>query len=255
MFNQMFFYKHFPRLIFFINRTTGGGVEEEMKLLGLLCDKTKTSLDVGAKVGMFSYRLLPLSKKVIAFEPIPDLHQLIVKSMGKDQKLKIENYALSEKKGSSIIRIPIQSFGFPKYGRSTIEDANALPYDNIKSIQEITVKLEKLDDVVNEDIGFIKIDVEGHELSVLKGGKKTIAKYKPCFIIESQDMLYKGSVKKVASFLGKLGYDAYFIYQSKVDFAKNFSAEKHPGVLNFVYVHKSKNISLKDLQDYFDTQD
>ncbi len=250
MFNLMFFYKHFPRLVFFINRTTGGGVEEEMKLLGLLCDKTKTSLDVGAKVGMFSYRLLPLSKKVIAFEPIPELYQLIVKSMGKDPKLKIENYALSETRGSSIIRIPIQSFGFPKYGRSTIENANLLPYENIKSIQEITVKLEKLDDVVNEEVGFIKIDVEGHEFSVLKGGKKLIAKHHPSFIIESQDILFKGSVNKIATFLEKLGYEAYFIYDSKVDYSKNFSVEKHPGVLNFVYVHTSKNISLEDLQNY-----
>ena len=42
-----------------------------MELLYILCDSRKTSIDVGAKLGMYSHRLLRHSRNVVAVEPIP----------------------------------------------------------------------------------------------------------------------------------------------------------------------------------------
>ena len=48
----------------------------------------------------------------------------------------------------------------------------------------------------------IKIDVEGHELEVLKGGEKKLSQCKPLLLIES----FPPNLDKVVNFLTKLGY-------------------------------------------------
>jgi FkbM family methyltransferase len=56
----------------------------------------------------------------------------------------------------------------------------------------IEAKLAPLDDIVHDKITFIKMDIEGAELSALKGAKKTIQKYKPklaiCVYHKPQDL-------------------------------------------------------------------
>ena len=44
--------------------------------------------------------------------------------------------------------------------------------------------MEKLDNIQIKNIGFIKIDVEGHELEVIKGAKETINKYNLILLVE-----------------------------------------------------------------------
>jgi len=50
----------------------------------------------------------------------------------------------------------------------------------------------------------VKIDVEGHELSVLRGAEKTIKKHKPVILIEIHDFT---DDHEVHVFLKSLGYD------------------------------------------------
>ena len=70
-------YQRFPRLMFLIRRLGKVNYEQEMELLDVLCDRTKTSVDVGAKLGMYTYRLLGHSRDVVAFEPIPLLNGML----------------------------------------------------------------------------------------------------------------------------------------------------------------------------------
>ena len=64
-------YRRFPRLMFLQRLWQGINYEKEMELLDVLCDSRKTSVDVGAKLGMYSHRLLRHSRDVVAVEPIP----------------------------------------------------------------------------------------------------------------------------------------------------------------------------------------
>ena len=78
-------------MIFWINRLTNANYDKDMELLPELCDLTKTSIDVGAKVGMYTYRMSLLSGQVIAFEPIPELFSLLSTVFKKAQNIKIVN--------------------------------------------------------------------------------------------------------------------------------------------------------------------
>jgi FkbM family methyltransferase len=144
--------------------------EVEMKLLPYLCKKDKTSIDIGAAGGVFIANMLDVSKNVIGFEPIP-ADAAILKSMIKstNSNAVIECVALSDKSGEATLRMIANDFG-----RSTIEDSNILDDDTGSEKIGIKVPIKKLDDFNFNNVGFIKIDVEGHELSVLHGARETI---------------------------------------------------------------------------------
>jgi FkbM family methyltransferase len=136
-------------------------------------------IDVGCHKGEMLDLMLRYAPqgKHFAFEPIPEMYEnLKIKYNGQAEILP---YALSDKEGKT-------TFNYVK---------NAPAYSGIKKrkydienpeITEIEVKLAKLDDIIPQDIpiDFIKIDVEGAEYGVLKGGEKIISKYKPIVVFE-----------------------------------------------------------------------
>lgn len=69
-------------------------------------------------------------------------------------------------------------------GRSTIEHDNTLEDSDGSARFEIAVPARRLDDYEMDAVGFIKIDVEGHELAVLRGGSETIRRCLPSMLIE-----------------------------------------------------------------------
>lgn len=137
-------------------------------------------IDVGCHKGEILDLILKAAPnhRHYAFEPIPSLFQQLEKKYPTQAHL--FNCALSNEKGET-------TFNYVK---------NAPAYSGIKErrydienpdIEKISVKLEKLDDLIpeNENIALIKIDVEGGEFNVLKGAIKTIQKSKPYIIFET----------------------------------------------------------------------
>jgi hypothetical protein len=75
----------------------------------------------------------------------------------------------------------------------------------------IRVFQDKLDNfyTLDKPIQFIKIDVEGYEMEVLKGGEQTIRKHMPTMVIELNDMNLKNqnsSAKEVVKLIEGIGY-------------------------------------------------
>ncbi|PID89473.1 MAG: hypothetical protein CSB01_01790 [Bacteroidia bacterium] len=113
-----------------------------------------------------------------SFEPIPSYYHKLIKKY--DNTTTIYPYALSSTNGSS-------KFHFVK---------NAPAYSGIKKrrydiknpdIEEINVELKRLDDLIPKGIkiDFVKIDVEGGEFDVLKGGKNLLKSSKPIIVLET----------------------------------------------------------------------
>jgi FkbM family methyltransferase len=172
-----------------------------------LCDPQKIAVDIGADVGVFSVQICGVSRKVIAFEPRPrQAAELTAMFSCLELPVEVEEVALSDHAGTAQLRVLTEDVG-----RSTIEAANSLEDEDGSTKEQITVKVRKLDDYGLNDVSFIKIDVEGHEVSVLEGASETIERCLPFLLVESEDRHRANAVADVTAFLQKRGYSGFFL--------------------------------------------
>ena len=157
-------------------------------------------LDIGANIG---YNSLMFSDygPVYAFEPV--FHK-IVSMNAENNKLNhpihVTPKALSDKSETVNMYIPkkVERTGLRNYGGTSIYKT-----DGFDEETKTTVECVKLDDVYHGTPSVIKIDVEGHELQVLKGAEGIIKKYMPTLLIE----LFDFENNEAAKYLKTLGYD------------------------------------------------
>jgi len=238
-----FFYRHTPRLVFTLRRLARANYEREMELLDALCDRAATGIDIGAKVGMYTYRIRAWSSDVIAFEPIP-LFNGMLRAVFHGKRGRIEPYAVSRSKGTAVLRMPIDHAGTHlEFGRSTIDPENPLGNEAIKGIRELEVETRALDDYELQSVGFIKIDVEGHELAVLDGAQKTIAAHRPNLLIECNDEHQPDATKKLAAWLAAHQYRAMFLDGTRLRPMDEYDREAHwraRRIENFICIHETR---------------
>jgi FkbM family methyltransferase len=126
-------------------------------------------VDIGANVGnhAFFFKNICNSKRVICFEP---LEQNLVLLKENCPNCEIYPYALSdEEKKGFISNININ-------GNSGVAQISS---------DGTPIELKTLDSFNFKNVTFIKIDVEGYELKVLKGALKTILTSKPDIMVET----------------------------------------------------------------------
>jgi FkbM family methyltransferase len=205
-----------------LNYLKNNFTEIEMNLLPVLCDKHKTSIDIGAAGGVFIANLESTSKNVIGFEPIPNDAKRLNEMIGATHlKAHVINEALSNKNGQAILKMIKNDLG-----RSTIESANLLEDETGSEKLSINVAVSKLDDYHYKNIGFIKIDVEGHELSVLEGAYYTIKNNLPNLLIEIEERHKSNALKSVLHFMKQFDYSCYFIHENQLKPIEVFELSK-----------------------------
>ncbi len=167
------------------------------KLLNFYLDNNSNCVDIGAHKGLFLRKFLTLAPKGshIAFEPLPKLARDLSLNF---PKVKVHNYAVSNKSGNAIF--------YTVPGLKSWSGLEKQPYPKKVEPIEIKVDLVTLDDIIpdNHKIRFIKIDVEGAELEVLQGGKETIKRCKPIIYFEHakiHNINYDTDSEKVFEFL------------------------------------------------------
>ena len=198
-----------------LKRAIDNNYEKELSLIERFANKSKDAIDVGVYRGVYSLKLSQNFKFVHSFEPNPLLFPYLSKNLEKIIKnIKLYNSALSNKDSETVLKLPIRSTSI---FRDNIEElyqlgaASIHPNNEFENFKKVRVNTVKLDNISINNIGFIKIDVEGHELEVIEGAKQTIIKNKPILLIEIEKRHSKRSVEETIGFINNLNYDCYFV--------------------------------------------
>ncbi len=201
-------------------RAINNNYEKELALIDRFSDKSKNALDIGVYRGVYSLKLSQNFKQIHAFEPNPLLFPYLNDNLKKIIKnINLYNLALSDKSGETELKLPVRSNSIFK---DNIEElyqlgaASVHPENEFEKFKKIQVKVEKLDNILIENIGFIKIDVEGHELEVIEGAKETIIKNKPVLLVEIEKRHSKKPVEETIGKINNLEYDCYFVEDNKL---------------------------------------
>ncbi len=167
-----------------------GRSRPDVQLVASLCDPHRVSLDIGADLGEFTIAMAASSRSVIAFEPRPaQARDLAAMFDAVGAAVRVEAVALSDEPGTIAMRV-VES----EPGRSTIDTDNSLGDLTGDQIRVIDVPVKRLDDLNLDDVGLVKIDVEGHELAVLRGAPETLARNRPAIVVEAEERHHRGAV-------------------------------------------------------------
>jgi FkbM family methyltransferase len=217
--------------------------EAEFWLLPFLCDRQKTSVDIGANMGHYSYYMAKFSSDVIAFEPNRDLWGDLRRLLG--SRVQLDSAALSRTSSKAVMRIDHHNTGV-----STIEEKNDLScVDDVAAVVTREIETRTLDSFNLSNIAMMKIDVEGHEEAVLEGGRETLRRNQPSLIIESEDRHNAGAPRRIAEFLRDLGYLGYFVKGGELRDVSTLRGEDTdhrnldagvPYINNFLFLHASQ---------------
>ena len=200
--------------------------EQELHIVPLLCDKNKSSIDIGAADGIYTMHMVNASRDCLAFEPRqPEAVRLKEMVQYLSLPIRVEAVALSEVQGEANLRVLER-----EEGRSTIEPYNTLDNPDGSNKYAIPVPTRRLDDYHLHEVGFVKIDVEGHELAVLRGGSGTIQRCRPIMLIEIEERHKPNANRDVNEFLVDLGYEGYFVLNKDLMPITCLNLSKHQNV-------------------------
>jgi FkbM family methyltransferase len=146
-------------------------------LVTKICQADKTFIDIGAHIGSVIAGVMDNdpSIKIIAVEAMPDK---IINLRRKFPSVEFHDCAVGEATGEVSFFVNKRLTGYS----SLIKPANT----SSDMVSEIKVPIKKLDDLVSSKaVDVIKIDVEGAELGVLRGGVNLLKKSRPTIMFES----------------------------------------------------------------------
>jgi len=188
----------------------------ELKALANHLDSHHLALDIGANKGSY---LLAMSRavragEVVAFEPQPllaDYLREVVRSC-RLANVRIEQVGVSKASGMMDLNVPGTSETSPS---ASLEKSCS----SVGQCHSFRVPVTTLDDFLAsslEQVGAIKIDVEGHEISVLQGAEKTINQHRPLIICESESRhLSSGDVNQSIEYFRRISYGGYFVHPKR----------------------------------------
>jgi FkbM family methyltransferase len=152
-------------------------------------------IDVGAHVGLFTLKCLKVFKvdKVVAIEPHPANYLLLKRNIYLN-RFQDRVLALRVAAGSRD--------GYAELYLSKYSHSHSLIF---KGLGSINVQLATIDSLIEKlsRVDFVKIDVEGYEIEVIKGMRKLVNMFKPVIVME----VFKNNVTYVKKIMDELGYN------------------------------------------------
>lgn len=209
--------------------------EAELHLLPFLVDPTRNAVDAGAHRGSYCYFLSRLCPKVYAFEPNPVMREYLERVVRPN--VVVSGAALSNQRGQAQFAVPNSARGY----RNTAGTLETRLY--VEDPARFTVRVARLDDEPVENVGFIKMDIEGHELQALEGDQARLAHDRPTMLIEVREELNGKPIAEALQTIEAYGYLGFALRNGllcdwrslRSDFLRFKPAASDERILNFIF--------------------
>ncbi|MCA9674630.1 MAG: FkbM family methyltransferase [Myxococcales bacterium] len=176
-------------------------------------DPGRDVIDVGANVGLLTVcaaRRIGRGRRVLALEPSPSARSRLeanLKRNGVADRTIVFAGCAAERSGDVVLKTID--------GREEYSSLRAITHPSTRNdvTTDITVDSVPLDTLIDRhglQPGFIKIDVEGAEFTVLRGAIHTLLRHRPVLVVEIADRLlrnFETTSADVFSFLRGLRYE------------------------------------------------
>ena len=153
-------------------------------------------IDIGGNIGCNALMFSDYGP-VHTFEPL--FHKILKINVDQNSlrhPISVYDFGLSSESSDIPLYLPKHRNGLYNYGCCSVHPN--VEHSNIS----VTVHLERFDSVYNGIPSVMKIDVEGHEMEVLKGAENTIRNHMPSIIIEIHNI----EESPITKYLSSLGY-------------------------------------------------
>src|SRR6185369_12155757 len=137
------------------------------------------------------------------------------------RNVSVHEIALSDHDGDAELFIPQGDDGLV-YGLASLEARD----DPSARIVSAHVPIARLDAVIDQDVAFVKIDVEGHELNVLNGAVELLDRCQPVFLVEAEDRHRAEATRSVFDFFRNKAYRGFFLQDDDVITTDRFRPEQ-----------------------------
>jgi FkbM family methyltransferase len=181
--------------------------------------KDADALDIGANQGLYTIPFAAHARNVVAFEPNPELAQLLRTKGEALENVTIVEAAVSDWRGTTTFYVDTR----PGVGAaaSSLNLLSDLAASN--SVRPILVSVTTVDAYVRSaglSPSFVKIDVEGHEPAVVRGMAHTISTFRPVLVFEFWESWWNRGYRELFDYLSPMyrmtrlatGDDAYAFY-------------------------------------------
>lgn len=216
----------------------------EARMVQRVLDPGEVFWDIGANIGYFTLlaaSVLGNTGQVVAFEPGSAAYRCLQENIALNPYRHITSLqlAVTDQAGEAVL-----------YQAGELADGGASLYGSGSEPVQETVKAITLDDLGREMAlrppDFLKIDVEGAELSVLRGAAGLIAAARPLILLEMKEttLAAAGASKaQIQDFLKSYGYLAAFPHRRRWYSAPEVTRAPSRNILWFapsVHAHRAK---------------
>lgn len=199
-----------------MNFLSGGRYEEDnLALLLSFVDDGTVFVDVGANLGFFSLRIAQRLKeaggRVLAFEPQPAMMEMMRRTLhlnGLSEAVELHPFALSDRNGTTVFEVPVSHRGGAHIPSALTRRWQSKREEPTESRE---IELRTFDSVVPADFAcdLVKIDVEGHELEVLRGMRGVLERSPRAGVLFEKMVRDYGNERALWSLFQQLGMQVY----------------------------------------------
>lgn len=203
-----------------------GDLEPELALLPFLVGRGSHAIDVGGNRGTYAYVLWKLGARLDVFEPNPECAAILTAWADGKPDIRVHGVALSSETGRAQLHVPVDEHGVEHDASASIEPASGRTRD-------FDVPLQPLDSFRFDAAALIKIDVEGHESSVLRGAAATLQKSGPALIVEIEQRHNQKPIGEIFALIAGFGYRGFFLHADRLNAIDTFDVSRHQSMEAF----------------------